>query len=73
MRVVFIERQTGAFSRAVGSLIERRLAALEAGLVAHLAPRYRVERAGVPHAYVAAVCGPVLLADPAADIDWSRL
>jgi hypothetical protein len=73
LRVVYIERQTGEFSRAVGSLIEQRLAALPRGLVARLAPRYRVERSGVPHAYVAAVCGPVLLADPAADIDWSRV
>ncbi|HTT80153.1 MAG TPA: hypothetical protein VMF86_10780 [Stellaceae bacterium] len=67
LRVVYLERQTGEFSRAVAALIRRRLAALEPGL----ARRYRVERSGVPHGYVAAVCGPVLLADSAADIDWS--
>jgi hypothetical protein len=73
LRVVFIERQTGAFSRAVGRLIEQRLTALAPGLAAPLARRYRVEPSGVPHGYVAAVCGPLLLADPAADIDWSRV
>lgn len=73
LRVVYIERQTGPFSRAVGSLIERHLAAAAPGLAAILAPRYRVERSAVPHGYVAAVCGPQLLADPGADIDWSRV
>jgi hypothetical protein len=29
-------------------------------------------RSGVPHAYGAVVSDPVLLADPAADTDWSR-
>jgi hypothetical protein len=70
LRVVYIERQTGAFSRAVAALVGQRLAALAPGLAAAVAPRYRVERSGVPHAYVAAVCGPLLLADPAADFDW---
>ena len=73
LRVVYIERQTGAFSREVGRLIERRLAAAPAGLLPILAPRYRVEPAGVPHGYVAAVCGPPLLADPGAEFDWSRI
>ena len=73
LRVVYIERQTGPFSRAVARLIEKRLAAAHRGLAAILAPRYRVERSGVPHGYVAAICGPPLLADPAADIDWSRI
>ncbi len=73
LRVVYIERQTGEFSRAVECRIAARLAALEPGLAAAIAPRYRVERSGVPHAYVAAVCGPVLLADPSADIDWSQV
>ena len=72
LRVVYIERQTGPFSRAVASLIDRRLARLTAP-AAQLARRYRVEPSAVPHAYVAAVCGPVLLADAAADIDWSRI
>jgi hypothetical protein len=73
LRVVYIERQTGPFSRAVAALVAQRLAALEPGLAARLAPRYRVEPSGVPHGYVAAVCSPLLLADPGADIDWSRV
>jgi hypothetical protein len=73
LRVVYIERQTGPFSRAVGNLIARHLEKLERDLAADAARRYRVELSGVPHGYVAAVCGPELLADPAADFDWERL
>lgn len=73
LRIVYIERQTGPFSREVGGLIAERLASLEPGMAARLAPRYRVERSGVPHAYVAAICGPVLLSDAAAEFDWSRV
>jgi hypothetical protein len=73
LRVVYIERQTGPFSREVGRLIDRHLAEAPAGLAPILQPRYRVEPAAVPHAYVAAVCGPVLLADPGADFDWASI
>ena len=73
LRVVYIERQTGPFSRAVGNLIGRRLEKLEPALAPDATRRYRVEPSGVPHGYVAAVCGPELLADPAADLDWERL
>jgi hypothetical protein len=73
LRVVYIERQTGPFSRAVAALIERHIAAAAPGLEPILAQRYRVERSHVPHGYVAAVCGPQLLADAGADIDWSRI
>ncbi len=73
LRVVYIERQTGPFSRAVGRLIERHLAAAAPGLAPILKPRYRVEPSAVPHAYVAAVCGPVLLTDPGADFDWANI
>ena len=73
LRIVYIERQTGPFSREVDRLIDRHLATAPPGLAPILAPRYRIEQSGVPHAYVAAICGPVLLGDPGADIDWSRL
>jgi hypothetical protein len=73
LRVVYIERQTGPFSRAVGSLIASHLEELEPNVAADLGRRYRIEPSGVPHGYVAAVCGPELLADPAADFDWKRL
>jgi hypothetical protein len=73
LRVVYIERQTGAFSREVGSLIAGQLASADPGITAELARRYRVELSAVPHGYVAAVCGPVLLADPDADFDWPNI
>ncbi|HEX6443224.1 MAG TPA: hypothetical protein VF007_13620, partial [Stellaceae bacterium] len=73
LRVVYIERQTGPFSRAVGDLISQQLQKMEPALAAELVRRYRVEASGVPHGYVAAVCGPELLADPATDFDWQRL
>lgn len=73
LRVVYIERQTGRFSREVRALIARRLAVVDSGTTSELARRYRVEAAAVPHGYVATVCGPALLADPGADFDWSRI
>jgi hypothetical protein len=73
LRVIYIERQTGPFSREVAALIMRHLAAAPPDVTASLARRYRVEPSGVPHAYVAAVCGPQLLARPDAEFDWSRL
>ena len=73
LRVVYIERQTGPFSREVGALIARRLAAARQGLEPILGQRYRVEASPVPHGYVAAICGPQLLADAGAAFDWSRI
>jgi hypothetical protein len=71
LRIIYIERQTGPFSRAVAGLIERRLGAAAPAVAADLARRYRVEPSGVPHGYVAAICGPQLLARADADIDWT--
>jgi hypothetical protein len=73
LRVVYIEGQTGPFSRAVAALIEKGLRTVTPGYGANISRRYRVERSAVPHGYVAAVCGPWLLGDPAADLDWSRV
>ncbi len=70
LRLVYIERQTGPFSRAVSELIARHLQAAEPELAADLARRYRVELSGVPHGYIAEICAPQLLADPGAEIDW---
>jgi hypothetical protein len=70
LRVVYIERQTGPFSRAVGGLIAEHLRAAEPGRAADLARRYRVEPSGVPHGYIALIAGPQLLADATAEIDW---
>jgi len=73
LRVVYIERQTGPFSSTVGGLIARYLASAPPEMAVSLAQRYRVERSGVPHAYVASFCGPPLLAGADAEFDWSRL
>jgi hypothetical protein len=73
LRVVYIERQTGPFSRAVAELIAGHLKAADPGLVADLARRYRVELSGVPHGYIAQICGPELLAEMAAEFAWQRL
>src|SRR5256885_2387765 len=73
LRVVYIEWQTGPSSRALGDLISRHLQRPEPALATDLARRYRVEPSGVPHGYVATVCGPELLADPAAEFDWQRM
>jgi hypothetical protein len=72
LRVVYIEQQTGPFSRRVQALIDARLAGLAPGLAATLRRRYRAERSGVPHAHIARRCLPALLADPGFDFDWSR-
>jgi len=73
LRIVYIERQTGRFSREVGTRIAWRLATADPDIAAELARRYRVEVSMVPHGFVAAVCGPVLLADAGADFDWARI
>jgi hypothetical protein len=78
LRVLYIEAQTGPFSRALATRVRRKIdaaAAAAAGddeLRANLARRYRVEHSVVPHAFVASFCCPFLLADAGADIDWSR-
>jgi hypothetical protein len=73
LRVVYIERQTGPFSRAVGELIAGGLKESAPTLAVQLARRYRVELSGVPHGYIAQICGPELLAEMAAEFDWQRL
>jgi hypothetical protein len=72
LRVVYIEQQTGPFSRRVGALISQRLAAAEPALAANLRRRYRVEPSAVQHAQIAQRCGPDLLAAVDAEFDWSR-
>jgi hypothetical protein len=71
LRVVYVERQTGPFSRQVQALIDRRLAAFDPIFAAALRRRYRAERSGVPHAHIARTCQPALLADAGAELDWS--
>jgi hypothetical protein len=73
LRVVYIEQQTGPFSREVAGLLAHHLAAADAAQSADLGRRYRVEPSGVPHGYIAERCLPDLLADPAAAFDWSRV
>jgi hypothetical protein len=72
LRVVYIEQQTGPFSRQVAALISRHLAAAEPALAADLRRRYRVEPSAVQHAQIAQRCGPDLLAAADVEFDWSR-
>jgi hypothetical protein len=70
LRVPFIERETGPFSRELAKRLAARLAATGPALRGELARRYRVERSGVQHSQVARRALPDLLADSGADIDW---
>lgn len=70
LRVPFIERETGPFSRAVGRLAAARLDAADPVLRPALAARYRVEASGVQHSQIARIALPELLADSGADVPW---
>jgi hypothetical protein len=72
LRVIYIEQQTGPFSRQVGELIARHLADVEPALADTLRRRYRVEASGVQHSQIARRCLPGLLAGSDAGFDWSR-
>lgn len=72
LRVVYIERQTGPLSRAVGERVARHLAAADPALRQSLARRYRVEPSGYPHPRIAQRCLPELLASAETVFDWSR-
>jgi hypothetical protein len=70
LRVIYIEQQTGPFSRKVAELIARHLAGAETAQVESLARRYRVEISGVQHSQIARRCLPELLAAPDAQFNW---
>jgi hypothetical protein len=70
LRVIYIEQQTGPFSRKVGELIARHLASAELARAKSLAHRYRVEISGVQHSQIARRCMPELLATPDAQFNW---
>jgi hypothetical protein len=72
LRIVYIEQQTGPFSRRVGELITGQLAARDPSEAAILRRRYRVEPSAVQHARIAERCGPDLLAAADIEFDWSR-
>jgi hypothetical protein len=71
LRVIYIEQQTGPFSRNVAELIASRLANVESALAAVRRRRYRVEASRVPHSQIARRCLPELLAGSDAEFDWS--
>jgi len=70
LRIVYIEQQTGPFSRAVAELIARRLASADPARGERLSRRYRVERSGVQHSQIARRCMPELLAAADAQFNW---
>lgn len=70
LRVIYIEQQTGPFSRKLGELIARHLASAEPARADGLARRYRVEISGVQHSQIARRCMPELLTAPDARFNW---
>ncbi len=70
LRVIYIEQQTGPFSRKVGELIARHLAGADPARAASLSRRYRVEISGVQHSQIARRCMPELLTAPDAQFNW---
>jgi hypothetical protein len=70
LRVIYIEQQTGPFSRAVADLISRQLAAADPALAGQLSRRYRVELARVQHSQIARYCQPRLLAANDTGFNW---
>jgi hypothetical protein len=72
LRVIYIEQQTGPFSRGVAELIASRLANVEPAVAAVLRRRYRVEPSRVQHSQIARRCLPELLTRSDTEIDWSR-
>jgi hypothetical protein len=70
LRVVYIEQQTGPFSRKVAELIARHLATLDPAVAAGLSQRYRVEVSGVQHSQIARYCQPRLLTASDVEFNW---
>ena len=70
LRVIYIEQQTGPFSRAVAELITRHPATSHPAQDGSLARRYRVEISGVQHSQIARRCAPELLAASDAQFAW---
>ena len=71
LRVIYIEQQTGPFSRKVAELIAGHLAVFEPAPAEVLHRRYRVEPSRVQHSQIARCCLPNLLAASDAEFDWS--
>jgi hypothetical protein len=72
LRVIYIEQQTGPFSRRVAELIGKNIAAAAPNLAASLTQRYRVEVSGIQHSQIARRCMPELLTAADAQFDWRR-
>ncbi len=70
LRVIYIEQQTGPFSRKLAELIARRLTGVDPSRAASLSPRYRVEISGVQHSQIARRCLPELFAAPDVQFNW---
>jgi hypothetical protein len=70
LRIVYIEQQTGPFSRRVAELIARHLAILDPAVAASLSRRYRVEVSRVQHSQIARYCQPRLLTASDAQFNW---
>jgi hypothetical protein len=70
LRIIYIEQQTGPFSRAVADLVAGQLATIDPVVAVQLSRRYRVEVARVQHSQVARCCQPRLLAAVDTEFNW---
>lgn len=70
LRIIYIEQQTGPFSRAVADLVAGQLATIDPVVAVQLSRRYRVEVARVQHSQVARYCQPRLLAAVDTEFNW---
>ncbi len=70
LRVVYVEQQTGPFSRKVAELIAKHLTGVDPTRAASFSRRYRVELSGVQHSQIARRCMPELLTAPDAQFNW---
>jgi hypothetical protein len=70
LRVIYIEQQTGLFSRKVAEVIARHLGSVDPAGAEKLSRRYRVEVSGVQHSQIARRCMPELLTSSDAQFNW---
>ena len=70
LRVIYIEQQTGPFSRAVADLVAGQLATIDPAVAVQLSRRYRDEVSRVQHSQIARYCQPRLLAAVDTEFNW---
>jgi hypothetical protein len=70
LRVIYFERQTGEFTRAVGERIKQHLATADPAWAPAISHRYKIEISGALHGRIAQRCLPELLVFSGVKFDW---